>query len=315
MSPAIQFVSKTKGRLTLVAVLLIALVSAVGAIAYWTTSGTGTGDASAGTLTAPTVTDATPGNGTVALTWSSVTPPGSGSVSYYVSRDGGTPAGNCPTTAAPSAVLTCTDSGVSTGSHDYTVTALWRTWTATSATTTVTVAAAQSLDHFTVTPATGTQTSGAAFSVTVTAKDSSNATITSYVGTIQFTSNDGQAVLPADYTFLGGDNGSHTFTSGVTLNTAGAGKTVTVTDSGKTGTATYTVEPELLRRSRCRARSQISPPVLRAPSRPPFRTRPETQSPRAETAPSASASPRPPVPARSAERAPRRRVRVWPRSA
>jgi hypothetical protein len=233
----------TKRKLLLLILPILVLLGAVGGWAYWTTTGTGTASASNGTLSAPTITNATPSGGTVALTWSAVTPPQPDTVTYYVSRDGGTPAGNCPTAASPTGVLTCTDSGVSSGPYNYTVTAVWRTWTATSATTTVTVVA-QSLDHFTVTPATGTQTAGTAFSVTVTAKDSSNATITSYTGTIHFTSSDGQASLPGDYTFTtggGNDNGVHTFTNGVTLNTAGASKTVTVTDTGKTGTATYTV--------------------------------------------------------------------------
>src|SRR5262249_58635056 len=103
----------------------------------------------------------------------------------------------------------CTDSALSTGTYHYTVTAKWHSWTAVSNTQTVTVTAA-TLDHFVVTPSSGTQTAGTAFSVAVTAKDASNNTITSYTRTIHFTGNDGQAVLPGDYTFTtgaGNDNG------------------------------------------------------------------------------------------------------------
>ena len=65
------------------------------------------------------------------------------------------------------------------------------------------------LASFTVT-APASATAGTAFTVTVTAKNGSNATITGYVGTVHFTSSDpGSPVLPADYTFVSGDNGAH----------------------------------------------------------------------------------------------------------
>jgi len=64
---------------------------------------------------------------------------------------------------------------------------------------------------------------------------------TGYTGTIHFTSTDGQAVLPANYTFTsstaatpnctsGCDQGIHTFTNGVVLKTA-ATQSVTATDT------------------------------------------------------------------------------------
>ncbi|HTK76322.1 MAG TPA: VCBS repeat-containing protein, partial [Gemmataceae bacterium] len=69
---------------------------------------------------------------------------------------------------------------------------------------------------------------GAAFNVTVAAKDAFGNTATSYTGTVHFTSSDGAAVLPANYNFVAGDNGSHSFT--VTMNTAGT-QSVTATDT------------------------------------------------------------------------------------
>ena len=48
-----------------------------------------------------------------------------------------------------------------------------------------------------------------------------------YFGTLHFTSTDSQATLPADYTFLSGDNGTHSLT--VLLRTAGS-QCITVTD-------------------------------------------------------------------------------------
>ena len=50
----------------------------------------------------------------------------------------------------------------------------------------------------------------AAFNVTVTALDSTNATVTGYTGTVHFTSSSAGS-LPTDYTFTAGDNGAHTF--------------------------------------------------------------------------------------------------------
>ena len=69
---------------------------------------------------------------------------------------------------------------------------------------------------------------GTAQSVTITVTDSFGNVVTGYVGTVHFTSTDGQAVLPADYTFIAGDQGKHTFL--VTFKTTGA-QSVSVTDT------------------------------------------------------------------------------------
>jgi hypothetical protein len=60
---------------------------------------------------------------------------------------------------------------------------------------------------------------GVAQSFTVTAKDASGNVVTGYTGTIHFTSTDGQAALPSNYTFTAADRGVHTF--GVALDEAG----------------------------------------------------------------------------------------------
>src|SRR6202011_5842326 len=75
-------------------------------------------------------------------------------------------------------------------------------------------------------------------SVTVTAKDALGNTVTNYTGTVHFTSSDPNALLPANYTFLAGDNGVHTFTNLYTLKSSGA-RTLTGTDT-VTGTITGT---------------------------------------------------------------------------
>lgn len=76
-----------------------------------------------------------------------------------------------------------------------------------------------------------TVTAGTPFSFTVTMEDSFGDVLTRYTGTVHFTSDDPNAVLPADYQFTtgtGNDNGQHTFS--VTLNTPGP-HTITVTDT------------------------------------------------------------------------------------
>ena len=65
----------------------------------------------------------------------------------------------------------------------------------------------------------------------MTALDQLGTRQTGYTGTVHFTSTDSAATLPADYTFTGGDAGTHTFTLTITLNTAGA-QTITATDTG-----------------------------------------------------------------------------------
>ena len=73
-------------------------------------------------------------------------------------------------------------------------------------------------------------TAGTPSNVTVTAEDAFGNIVTGYLGTVHFTSSDGQATLPGDYTFVPGDNGTHTFSGGVTLKTA-ATQSVTATDT------------------------------------------------------------------------------------
>ena len=95
-------------------------------------------------------------------------------------------------------------------------------------------------DHLTVT-AGAAQTAGSAFNTVVTAKDQFGNLTPAYTGTVHFTSTDGSAGLPANYTFAAGDNGSHTFSTSLT--TAGA-QTITAADGSITGTTgTITVSP------------------------------------------------------------------------
>jgi hypothetical protein len=86
------------------------------------------------------------------------------------------------------------------------------------------------------------QHAGYAFSITVTAHDAFNNPLTDYTGTVHFSSTDGNALLPADYTFTAGDHGVHSFSG--TLQTAGQ-QTISVTDtanSAATGSTSVLVD-------------------------------------------------------------------------
>jgi len=150
------------------------------AIAYFSAGGGGTASAAVTKLTAPTISAATPNaGGTVTLSWSGVTAPGEGALSYYVTRDGEDVGGNCPTRSAPTTVKTCTDSSVPIGEHVYVVTAAWKTWTAASAakTANVTVGA---VSKFVIAASTTTPTAGGSTNLTITAKDVNSSTVTTY---------------------------------------------------------------------------------------------------------------------------------------
>jgi hypothetical protein len=72
---------------------------------------------------------------------------------------------------------------------------------------------------------------GKAFSLTVTA-ETATGQVDPHVGTVQFTSGNPNAVLPADYTFTAADQGVHTF-AGVVLKTKGSW-TITAADTVST---------------------------------------------------------------------------------
>ncbi len=151
------------------------------AFAYWSSAGEANAAANLATLSTPAISSATAGAGTVELTWSAVTAPGAGAVEYYVTRDGGVPGGGCPSSSSRSTATSCTDTGVSIGAHEYTVTAVWRTWTATSTVKSAVIAFGPAT-HFQLEPASTTPTAGEADTVTIVVKDASNNTVGTYSG-------------------------------------------------------------------------------------------------------------------------------------
>ena len=244
----------SSGRVLIPVALVLALVVGVAAYGYFVSHGTGSGSALAGNFSNP-------------ATHLVVSAPGSATAGnpFSVTVTAKDQYGNTVTNYAGTIQFTTTDGGSSSvvpadytfvagdsGTHTFTrgvtlVTAGIQTVTATdtvnpsitgtSGNITVTAAGAT---HFLV-AAPGSVTAGNPFSVTVTAKDQFGNVATGYTGTIHFTKSDGGAgsSVPANYTFVAGDSGTHTFSSGVTLVTAGI-QTVTATDtvtSSITGTS------------------------------------------------------------------------------
>ncbi len=156
------------------------------ALAYYTAGGTGTGTKVVGSLTVPTISSAVAAaGGTVTVTWAKTTSPSG--VSYYLTRNGGEPGGNCPTLAEPeNEVGTCTDSGLEPGTYTYKVFAKFKTWSATSAAAEAKVTVGPA-DHFTIAVASATPSAGASDNLTITAKDKAGATVTTYTGSHSLT--------------------------------------------------------------------------------------------------------------------------------
>jgi hypothetical protein len=72
-------------------------------------------------------------------------------------------------------------------------------------------------------------THGMAFSLTLTVQDAYGNVATGYTGAVHFTSSDGTAILPGNYTFTATDAGVHTFTNALVLRKRGT-QTIAVTD-------------------------------------------------------------------------------------
>ena len=208
-------------RITLM-LLMLAGLSMVGTPAWasWTTVGAGSGSATTGTLSPPTNVAPTNTNGssTVHLTWTASTgttiPTG-----YFVTRSSGAAAAACGSLAAPIASTGCNDTGTPDGTYSYTVTAVYRSWTATSTSSpSVTVVADVTPPSVTINQAVGQG-------------DPTNS------GTIAFTAAFSEPVVgfaSTDVT-VGGTAGG---TRSVTI--TGTGPTYTVTVSGATGNGTLT---------------------------------------------------------------------------
>ncbi len=125
--------------------------------------------------------------------------------------------------------FTATDAGV----HTFTVTlkiAGTKTLTVTDTlhalTATNSIIVSGAATHYVITGIPATDTAGAPLSFTVTALDALNNTAVGYTGTVHFTSTDPAASLPVNAVLTSGVG-----SFAATLKTAGAGKTITATDT------------------------------------------------------------------------------------
>jgi hypothetical protein len=171
------------GRLLIVALAVgtAALTLCAAALGFYTAKGGGASPFTLGKLAKPTISSAKPATGgTVAITWASAEGPSG--TTYYVTRDGGAPDGNCPTAAEPvEEITTCTDEGLEPGNYAYKVYATYRSWTATSEATSAKVTVGPAA-YFTLAVASATPSAGAADNLTITAKDKAGGTVTTYAG-------------------------------------------------------------------------------------------------------------------------------------
>lgn len=213
----------TRRRWPFVAVLALAAAVfsiAATAFAYFATSGAGTGSATTGTLAAATAVTAssTAGSSSVSVSWTASagepTPDG-----YYVVRtSGNTSAAACGTSAeALTNSTSCMDTSVAQGTYSYTVTAVYRTWSAVS----------QPSDPVTVIP---TRTS-VTIDQAAGQADPTNASPVTF--TVTFSSS--VTGFSSAGVSIGGSAPGTT-----SVGVSGSGATYTVTVSGMTGTGTVT---------------------------------------------------------------------------
>ena len=173
------------------------------------------------------------------------------------------PASGASGTFASSAIVVTNASGIATApaftangtAGSYNVVASVGALTANFALTNTTPAPVAT--HFSVTAPAMPLTVGTPFNITVTALDAANAVVLNYTGTVHFTSN-GADTLPANYTFTGGDAGTHTFS--VTM--SGSPRTITATDTvtAITGSVTVTLQPPI-----CDTTAPITYPPITIP--------------------------------------------------
>jgi len=234
---------RRRGPLVLSGLLGVAVMRATPAFAFWSSTGLGAASAATGTLAAPTnvsVAAFSSPNVLVGWTASSGTTAPSG---YYVTRmAGGGPVEACG--SSPSSLLggtSCTDTGVANGVYTYSVTAVYRTWTARSAAgagVTVTTATAVA---FSGQPSTVAALMAIAPAVTVQLKDSVGTPV-STAGisvTIAIGANPGGGTLSGTATAVTNASGVATF-AGLAINKVGVGYTLTATSSGMTSATSST---------------------------------------------------------------------------
>lgn len=235
---AYQFLAMIAAAVTTVVLIssfmVLAVAGAPVAEAAYSTTGAGTGAVTTGTLPPSTrVTVPATTSGAVPVSW---TAPATGltPITYQVTRStNNTSFPACGTTASTRITATnCTDNPPTVGPHTYTVTAVHRSWTTTSAPSTAVTLTAGQLT-FTVQPA--DVAAGAAINPPVQVSlqstqgvpiPTSNQQITLAIG-----ANPGGSSLTGTLTALTNANGTATFNN-LHLDKGGTGYTLTATSTG-----------------------------------------------------------------------------------
>ncbi len=123
----------------------------------------------------------------------------------------------------------------------------------------------------------------------VIVRDAGGNTVTNYTGTVHFTSTDTEAVLPPDYTFVPGDNGSHRFAA--TPKTAGV-QSISINDISQTSILGSLVNIEVINYTGAPPATIAEINQLPAPSDVPAPGSPTPAVPGASDQPQEGSSPR-----------------------
>ena len=197
-------------------------------MAYWRVSGAGTGAVTTGVLAAPTdVTVPSINGSTVPVSWTRSL----GADGYFVTRDAGSGrVAACGTSLASlDTAASCTDSGPGDGTYTYRVTAVSRSWTATSAPSgSVAVTTTQA---FTTQP--GETSVGAAMTppVKITTTPGAGAPVVGAAITVSIGANPSGGTLTGTTTAVTDAAGVATFND-LSIDKAGPGYTLAATSAG-----------------------------------------------------------------------------------
>jgi len=220
------------------ALVVATLFGATAASAYWPATGTGSTTAAVATLAPPTnVAVPAISNSDVSVAWtaSTGTPAPTG---YYVTRvTGATSMLACG--SSPAALITgtaCTDTSAPEGTHQYVVTAVYRSWTAVSAASGNVTVDNRDTFNFTVQPTASVVAGSPLQSVTVELRTAFGIKLlTSGVPvTIGIGNNPGGGTLSGTLTAVTDIWGEATFT-GLSMNKAGSGYSLIVSSPGYAG--------------------------------------------------------------------------------
>lgn len=232
-----------RGFIAGIAMVVVALIGATAASAYWPATGTGRTTAAVATLAPPTNVTV-PGNSTssVPVAWTASAGP-TAPTGYYVTRiTGATSMPACG--SSPAALVTgtsCTDSSAPEGTYTYVVTAVHRSWTAVSAASGSVLVWSMQSAAFTVQPA--NVVAGQAMpAVKVAVRTVDLLPVAGAAVTLALSNNPGGGTLSGTLTATTNSFGEATF-SGLSINKTGSGYTLSASSLGVSGavSAPFTV--------------------------------------------------------------------------